>query len=1730
MLNPSGESGSGTPTIRTNLAPNPNAATSTGYFGANGVAISGAANQSGGPFNNNTYFRITATGTATGMNYFAVAYGQPGAGNAAVVTAGTVYTLSAYIRVTMSSFTVQPSVRLRWKDAAGTTLGDLNTPAVGASNGKWIRISVTGTAPANAAYIEAMGGYQSIDQSTISIGDTVDMSAILVEATNTVLPYFDGTIPASENLAKSAATANTGTTTHTINVSYAGSTWTRTSVAANGVSLTRQYVDPNSLRVGETYTTAVTLANDQATAQQVTIDWADIGSVTYTLAPGEQKRLVTSGLRTYDATYRFADLHVNPSSTESRSILFKDWIIEPTATTGEYYTGTGDYTYAWSGTANASTSVQRSISADYWYGTTTASTFQSSTHKYSAGKSIGVLMKGVPGDGASAADTSGIVAGGSYTFSAWVKTTTNFTTLALIRWKLADQSIISDSIATVTPTLGQWTRVSVTAVAPANAALAQPMIRTLTAHSSALFYIDDVLFERASLLDSYFDGTTPAAAAGDFTYSWAGVAHKSYAYQQAPALAGWSNRWFGNGGGHGALYQAKGGISGTYARKLWTTANTGATMDVGLNPTVDIPVSGNLTYTLSAWVRCSVAQNFNFYINWHDSSNVKVGNTQVAIGTSVTANKWTRLSVTATSPLTATYAVIVPGTYGQALTMPAGSTMDFDNVLFEASPTLNDYFDGSNPIQNMCTNPSFDVDTSGWTATSLSTHRRDTSQAYTGAASVFGVATDNLGDSMYTNTVPYDVTAGSVYTLSAYAWIPSGVVASEFREGTRNFWAVAAANSIPSLVTQANLDFSKTNQWQRVSTTITIPEGSNRLNVRMYFPANVKGIYWDSVLVEKSSTLNPYYEGTGDFSYLWTGTANASTSIQRATKVASYGMANQAVIYTVGPSGARRGRIHFTNNTIGDSGMNFSGAMSMASSKTYTISVTLTSDINRTVKWSAQGTGTVNQGPPAVSLIAGVPTRLSWTFATTATAPTAAAVYLLRADMLLGTIDFDHVMIEEGAYVNGPYFDGSRVEQNLIGNSNFEVDATNWWPNTGSPTLSASTDRAYLGTKSLKAVSTLATTDVAVTISVTLKPSTTYTLSYYVYSPDARSACYFDIGSVNFGAMRQGERAIPAGVWTRVFATFTTSANIAGQSAFYLHHAGGPAAISTVYIDCVLLEESNTLNNYYEGSGDFTYAWTGGAHATPSVQRGISVARTSSERAFAISTTRNGEKAVRVIPASKGPSPYSAYTGDDVFINLYSQPPSLKPNTTYTLHAVVSVEEPTSNNAKFRFNIDGLDVSSPLIPKGVGDHTVNWQFSTGANGTMSFLRLMPGASGVPGYTNEVILKKFLLIEGPYTGGYFDGSSAASTDFSFSWTGTADNSTSIKKAVGVLNLTSGNSWVLQSSEWSASGGKSIRITPTNQYNSTSVIINFLNLEKGKTYTMLATRRLAAPLTGTLSSYAGTISSVQTGVNTFYSPQLPNVAGVGTTRLKFRYDENAGASTFRLGHGGSEGSGDVWWDNVMVVEGDYDGDYIDGSKPLSKWEGTPNASTSIGYPPQFLDIAGTPVKSHTSYIALANTNPSPDTGPRTLYLVYETYGFTSAYQNPGYYGVYGTGRATFQTQNANQNILAVRFDFPNGEINRVMVFNGVGRNNSTRYVAAVTVEPAEARAAGCLNGGTDTVITNLVGGDGWTGNDQMNLGTQSETKGLHLLVFHAAHDRATRLAMSSYLGNKYGANVA
>jgi phage tail-like protein len=306
------------------------------------------------------------------------------------------------------------------------------------------------------------------------------------------------------------------------------------------------------------------------------------------------------------------------------------------------------------------------------------------------------------------------------------------------------------------------------------------------------------------------------------------------------------------------------------------------------------------------------------------------------------------------------------------------------------------------------------------------------------------------------------------------------------------------------------------------------------------------------------------------------------------------------------------------------------------------------------------------------------------------------------------------------------------------------------------------------------------------------------------------------------------------------------------------------------------------------------------------------------------------------------------------------------PSTQYTTVFQVRASESLSSvSVEYRHSATaaGVSVWTGTIPAGVSEVRVT--------GTRSATAAVAGAgpsfiwsSGSVNSTLDVTRVQTEL--GPTAGTYFDGGTAASGDFSYAWVGTANASQSIQNAVGVTTVSAGGANIAawKGTTWASTGTKSLRMRPVTADNSNGFAVISPGFTIDTVYTVLAKVRLTAPLTNPNVNGRKIRIHASGGALIAESAQAPNEAGVHKLSVTFTATQTA--NVIRLTHFGVVGDGDLWWDDLAVIEGTYTGDYFDGNTPDGIWLGAVDASRSVlisGYrEAQSIDLVLSPSKKN------------------------------------------------------------------------------------------------------------------------------------------------------------------------
>lgn len=183
-----------------------------------------------------------------------------------------------------------------------------------------------------------------------------------------------------------------------------------------------------------------------------------------------------------------------------------------------------------------------------------------------------------------------------------------------------------------------------------------------------------------------------------------------------------------------------------------------------------------------------------------------------------------------------------------------------------------------------------------------------------------------------------------------------------------------------------------------------------------------------------------------------------------------------------------------------------------------------------------------------------------------------------------------------------------------------------------------------------------------------------------------------------------------------------------------------------------------------------------------------------------------------------------------------------------------------------------------------------------------------------------------------------------SDFTVSWSGTPDASTSLLQGVSVAGWSTSNCVAIQSSRYLGAGGtKSMRIIST----SPTVAECYARLD------VPSAIRATQGSTVVATSIIEEVADHRAGTIQFGSaPWSRSPSGrydVGAEHIRFFADPAHAVTNFRLYGARIMGDPDVWWTDVGLFEGNYDGPYFSGDTEETSvaqyaWTGEPNASES------------------------------------------------------------------------------------------------------------------------------------------------------------------------------------------
>ena len=202
-------------------------------------------------------------------------------------------------------------------------------------------------------------------------------------------------------------------------------------------------------------------------------------------------------------------------------------------------------------------------------------------------------------------------------------------------------------------------------------------------------------------------------------------------------------------------------------------------------------------------------------------------------------------------------------------------------VCFDETPVLAA---GDVTRTNLVTNPNFETNTTGWGAASGATNTRTSAQSVFGSWSISQTRTSTTGNLSVQTSPRLSVAASTTYTISGYFRRDYSTTRTT---QIRVIWYDANSTIIGTTISTA-ITPPAINTWGRFSATVTAPANAATIFFDFFVSSAIVGetIFVDGVLLEASSSLLPYFDGTYADTYTnyallrqgWDSTVDGSTS------------------------------------------------------------------------------------------------------------------------------------------------------------------------------------------------------------------------------------------------------------------------------------------------------------------------------------------------------------------------------------------------------------------------------------------------------------------------------------------------------------------------------------------------------------------------------------------------------------------------------------------------------------------------------------------------------------------------------------------------------------------------------------------------------------------------------------------------------------------------------------
>ena len=307
-------------------------------------------------------------------------------------------------------------------------------------------------------------------------------------------------------------------------------------------------------------------------------------------------------------------------------------------------------------------------------------------------------------------------------------------------------------------------------------------------------------------------------------------------------------------------------------------ATTSANISLGLNAPVTqgVPINPSTEYIYKTNIKCPASGGATLKVEYYDKEGTVISNVTQAISAT---NSWQTISKIDTSPNNAFYVVLY-------VLFSTATTYYVDMVYVGATPFV-EYEEARATtislyptLENYVGNPSFEVDTTGWTLTGLSfTQDADIPvEGYPGSYSGKFVA---AGTWSLQCDYTLELEAGIYFNVSHYMKSPDMAEMNVYLD-------LYDADDV--LLETVENTHMLTDSWMRDNTTVLIPSDSTAVYAKYRLEGTAGTLYLDMVMAQDTFAPSDYFDGSMPelVGVIWEGTAHNSNSLYYPNKATKF--------------------------------------------------------------------------------------------------------------------------------------------------------------------------------------------------------------------------------------------------------------------------------------------------------------------------------------------------------------------------------------------------------------------------------------------------------------------------------------------------------------------------------------------------------------------------------------------------------------------------------------------------------------------------------------------------------------------------------------------------------------------------------------------------------------------------------------------------------------------------